>query len=291
MFSYGLKTILVTSLLQQVACRVGTTKTPPQHRELTKTKAKEEVGFCNPKGKPNFQDGDFGVFAFHTAFDPKCSCVDEDNTEDLMSMLEKAASTLDFKEVFDQTIGDFRGEKSYECINGCEVCLDNEGDDEEPVCGILESDVTYSFVSAVSKDTFALEEVLSGSVMELLEPKAVLGNPDYAVEFCIKYTSGHEGRFCFGADIIASKEEDEEDVCFVGHDEKMCSSCEMTEEDGRYCLTADCSNIGGSEKMNSCTGEGLDGVFKMVDVFFNEEEPTFKAGTCGDLTVMHDSKP
>lgn len=284
-----LNVALLASLFRTAYGRVGSTATGPQHRSLFLHTEKAD-GFCTSEGKPIFAKEDFGAFAFHKKFDPKCTCVDEDNVVSQLSMLEEAVGSPDFVEVFRRGIKDFRGEKSYECINGCEVCLDNGSHEEEDVktCGIIESDVAYNFNSAKDDGDFDLKEILSGDVVGSLEPRTMLARPDYTVEFCIKYTSGHEGRFCMGAEIKASTDDDDH-TCFVGHDGHICSSCDIAEEDGRYCLTMDCSNLGAEYEgtMNTCHDD-LPGMFEFVDVFFNQPEPKFSVGTCGDYKSMHD---
>ena len=269
------KLAVTVACVTHVAARVG-----------TKTKG-EELGFCSPMGKPNFKDGDFSAVAFAKEFEPKCSCVDEDNTIGLLAKLETAVGSPNFVEVFQRSVGDARGEKSYECINGCEVCLPTENKEDVPVCGLLETDVTYKFGAAMKDTRFDLKSVLSGIALQELESQKMLGEADYAVEFCVKYTSGHEGRLCFGAELKS----DEDDACFVGYDGKRCASCDISEQLGKHCISADCSNIPGFEKVDTCSGEGLTGAFEFVDMFFNEPNPELMAGSCGDFKAMHDSKP
>jgi hypothetical protein len=247
--------------------------------------------FCNEDGTVDFSNMDsFNEDAFKSKFAPICSCVDEDNTKDVVGRIEELlgeeqARTSVLYERMQDEIGTIYGEQSYECINQCEVCFKSSDGKVAEKCGIADS--TYKLTYGAIDSGTILEKVKAGTLDSLMGEKSLEEHiqSKFHFDFCFLYTVGEEGKVCFGtnpngpSDAKVAMEE-----CFVSYNGDLCSSCVrggLNATEGS-CIQANCTNIAGGGLVDSCVKETTVGPFEILSQYQKRTAP-LTLGACGDI--------
>jgi hypothetical protein len=267
-------------------------------RELTErahssSKNDEVPPFCNKDGTVDFSNGDsFNEDAFKRKFAPICSCIDEDNTQNVVGRIDELLGSVDARtsvvtERAKEEISTIYGEQSYECINQCEVCFhSSDSIVDHKKCGIADS--SYKLTYEAIDDTSTILEQVKAETFDASSGAQSLGphlQSKFHFDFCFLYTVGAEGKVCFGTNPNGpSDSKTAVEECFVSYNGELCTSCVRggVNATDSSCVQANCTNIVGGGMIDSCEKESTVGPFEILSQYQKRTAP-LTLGACGDI--------
>ena len=128
------------------------------------------------------------------------------------------------------------------------------------------------------------------SFFDNLDPSAYIESLSVYFQDCVTYTSGQDGKMCYGIDLNLDSLNvmETEFDCFGSFNGENCTSCKIQFSAGSIlnetfgddtCIVADCTNIQAGASIDSCQGEGMVGPFQFLEN--SVDEVAFTLGRCG----------
>jgi hypothetical protein len=239
---------------------------------------------CNADGTVNFDSDEANSVIFAGEFQPVCSCEEgtfscglpcrsfyhlnsslssyfttflsvKTDSQVLAAINALNISDTDaFVDGFNQALGQLARSSEYSCLNDCESCFaDNDGN---TLCGIWETREAMSIANRPGN--FTLQQILSQNITTE-DTIALISNATFAFDNCITYTVNQSGTLCASVNLTTIPVEGKDQPCTITYNDVTCNSCLITGVDA--CFVADCTNVHGDTKIDSCsTGGGTDGL-------------------------------
>jgi hypothetical protein len=225
-------------------------------------------------------DDDYSQKVYGSAFQATCTCIQDDNTADVIAALANApingteAEIEAFVDTFNTEFGNLNGSYDYDCASGCATCFDGG------ICGFMSNSEFTSFQGMPTNFTF--EEIVSGLID--LDPADAIATADANSETCITYESGETGNVCWslsysGSDLSGGALP----TCSISYNTVPCNSCEtrLLDTNGTtVCYVADCTNFVEDAIIDSCAETGSVGPFRILKVLWNVSVANATLGTC-----------